>query len=1677
MMPHDRMETVPLTPRESSDGELSTAASLRAQRSTYLSFFRSPPNASHSQQQHRSQNQSTLHPVRETPTYENQRQASGPLCRATIGWNNEVNNEDDDSDDSKDSQTTAPGYLAATVPRPSSTRSSTSSVFSSVSAAYSERIDEHLSQISSQSHLFGEPLLLNETQYEEEEIVFYDENEDVEQGRVSGSSCETISVTSRQVNETHASTHRQHYFRSSPRYSASTSSSMNYQSPSILTRFLSHRKVLPLTSSLRLGGAHHPAARPSLSPRSKNLQDLDYLVQKHEEKVEQLQVIPQEHYDYCLILKPQNVYGYWAEILDFRQELLGLDAVDEMDIGMDGKIENNENELVRDMNDLSMTPTSALLRRRRGNFAEQQPMTPDPATGSFIRRQNIFTTPGLESTSSTRVSTITTARKSVFERAIGSPMAAEIARSSLRLHQFAVTGQAHRQQKDTPFRRRWGAGLVSSTPSAISPPIRSLTRGTSAAHITSTGTTKPKLTVNPAATPLADNEAVPTFSPRDINELRMEDIPPQRFARGIAARTNGMLPFLGALRRGIVVRKHRPNQEAVFCRLYSDDGGDTVRFTILSNHDEALNAFKEQRVRYNKVKYGGEGAGEYDVEIQSWSRGTIDGEDNDRFSIPDYVAAQKYREKLARERQGVGTRVHQLAANVVRAGVIRAADIAVVHPGVFNDPRSDHGEMGTSTLRRSKSDYDPKFTFSLVLRNERLIKRGQSVTIDESEGKWLSGEGGETQFRYHDFETATLGEYWLIFRGFLLLHRDAAVGRFAAMRAAGIGSHYNRLEMEQRVQTQEDDHNVLNPDAFVEPKTAGLLERTIVKRRGLDTTYLEGYVQPGAVPPPSDYFLGFRSPGTAIWSRLRFAGLETCRVYSLDPNRVMIKIRCPPERMLDVAEVLRVKLRTKEGTFAPFREDMMDLYQNLDDNLEIPPGCSTGEYPFRSSIRDSIIDFIVGSRIRDSGSELAQNTELGKMILARVPLHMQTKLDAIYDNWLYFWREENWKGPSGWYTSTKFDWADKVHDLQKAFTMNSASSNSDTGSSGDVEKLIIDKEPPHFWKRFILGCFYQPLDSIEQYFGEKVAFYFAWMQHTATHLVFLSFFGLIQFFLQLSSGNWDHPLRPLFAMIVMLWTFLVLVNWKKRANLLAYHWGTLNYKQQEVTRPQFKGEYARDEVTGEWIVTYARWKRWLKYLISVPLTLIFTFGALFLILGVHANRDLQLDKYYSLQNSTDTHFQFENDFRAAIGRKKIIVDTKVTTQQLQDPAFWFIIIGMPSLLGLFLPLVNLVLMKISVMLNDFENYRTETEYRTWLIIKVFSFRFVCYFATLYYYAFLSTGSEQAIENGILRVASGILIYTTVAQWWQNFLQVCFPMLIRHLRMRHRNNRLINELRAIEIEEEEIDHLLASGQQDDDIKIRQIRLINKRLLLDHAQDDVWLEVMKPMHDSFPEYIQAVVQFTFCSCFSVVLPITPFLCLINYLISMRLDAYKLCKGRRRPMAEKTGGIGIWEHLMHIVAVISVLTNCWLMGFTTATLSRIGEEIGTLALFAFVVAWEHIMLLIKYMMQTSMSPLPKKVRDAIKREQYELDKQKSSFMRSRRVQHQREHDAAASQDQAEASNSPESTIPNAFVMPATYNVQTILSEDQDDEFFGPRPHNQNRTSVSTAASTHYSGKLSVG
>jgi hypothetical protein len=154
---------------------------------------------------------------------------------------------------------------------------------------------------------------------------------------------------------------------------------------------------------------------------------------------------------------------------------------------------------------------------------------------------------------------------------------------------------------------------------------------------------------------------------------------------------------------------------------------------------------------------------------------------------------------------------------------------------------------------------------------------------------------------------ATEGEYWMMLKGFILLHRDASTGRFAAQRACGFGSYYRHADVGNESATDHDKAR------FTEslPPPKNILQRLLGKN---DDEQAEAGKQTVSAPP-SDYFLGFSSPGTQIWGRLRQAGLETQRLYALDTRKVMIKVRCPVDRLQDVAEALKLKMKTKDGKY------------------------------------------------------------------------------------------------------------------------------------------------------------------------------------------------------------------------------------------------------------------------------------------------------------------------------------------------------------------------------------------------------------------------------------------------------------------------------------------------------------------------------------------------------------------------------------------------------------------------------------------------------------------------------------------------------------------------------------------------------------------------------------------
>ena len=620
------------------------------------------------------------------------------------------------------------------------------------------------------------------------------------------------------------------------------------------------------------------AYRPPLSPHARALEDLDYLQQAHKEKVGQLtdHEETEEHYDFVLLLKPQEVYRFWAQILDFRAEHLGGEFQSIMDhvvlerastdsTSTHGSAEIEDDDECAPLRHRHAPTPSTGMRRRTSksprNDDSSFPMSPLSRV-MMMASDSSFCSPSTRH-SQHNASLVTTSkrsryRQSMFERAIGFPATPM---TGLVSEIKATPGSS--VPMETPVRLKWGnRAQNSSVANILSPPIRSLTRGESSMPRARVNTIDKTESSVPDDTENMDPNA---------KESKVEDFPNPVIPRGIAARTNGMLPFLSALRRGFVVRRHRAGKDPVFCKIFSNDGGDTIRYHLV-DPAEAMTAFKDQRVRHNKdLEHISSPTAAGRASIAEWATTDEDGGFGNKFNVPDHVAASRYREQAAIK--NMKNQILDVATKVANSGIIRAAELLWVHPAFHKDPRypgARRGDLGTASLRKSNAEYNARQTFSLVLNATQRIgqsqgKKDKTERTDEKCEKWRSGEGSESQFKVLNFEAASIGEFWLIFRGFKKLSLDVVVGRFAADRRAGIGGGNRRVEDQPIVELE----NVLHRDEFVEPVTVGCLERVVVQMRNLDQTYMRGAVAHNAVCPPSDYFLGFKSPGTQVCCRGR----------------------------------------------------------------------------------------------------------------------------------------------------------------------------------------------------------------------------------------------------------------------------------------------------------------------------------------------------------------------------------------------------------------------------------------------------------------------------------------------------------------------------------------------------------------------------------------------------------------------------------------------------------------------------------------------------------------------------------------------------------------------------------------------------------------------------------------
>ncbi|KAG0348045.1 Anoctamin-7 [Podila humilis] len=518
----------------------------------------------------------------------------------------------------------------------------------------------------------------------------------------------------------------------------------------------------------------------------------------------------------------------------------------------------------------------------------------------------------------------------------------------------------------------------------------------------------------------------------------------------------------------------------------------------------------------------------------------------------------------------------------------------------------------------------------------------------------------------------------------------------------------------------------------------------------------------------------------------------------------------------------------------------------------------------------------------------------------------------------------------------------------------------------------------------------QPLEEIRFYYGEKIALYFAWIGHYTRWLLWAAIagvlfliYGLAADGINIANNNtannttnrnttspdgktseelpmevriFDNALTLPYALFMSVWASLFVEYWKRKSNVLAYTWNTLDFERRERARPEFKPTSTRiSPVTGKIELYYPRYKQLISFFMSIIVVLV-SIGIVVVSVG-----SLMLFGIWTKLPMADGTPRFKNSY----------VSTVVT-----------------ALLNLtVIMLLGTIYARVAKFLTDNENHRRLTQYEDALILKRFLFDFVNFYSALFYIAYIKrevdvtlpgdTKLKDSCSKGgcMADLTIQLAIVFVGKQFLNQFQELAIPQLHKYW---NRKNELAEKAKLV-------------GKYKDKknfVKPPQ-----------WAKDDI-LPTYNPQ--MFEEYRELVIQFGFCTLFVTAFPIAPIFALINNVLEIRVDAYKLLTQHRRPIAQAAQDIGSWGYILALITHISVLTNATLIAFQSnwmehnvfrnmGWVANYPESEGSInyALLAvrllFIFFYEHLVFLVKIAVANLVTDMPQTVKLAIERENY--------------------------------------------------------------------------------------------
>ncbi|XP_047098037.1 anoctamin-1-like isoform X1 [Schistocerca piceifrons] len=478
-------------------------------------------------------------------------------------------------------------------------------------------------------------------------------------------------------------------------------------------------------------------------------------------------------------------------------------------------------------------------------------------------------------------------------------------------------------------------------------------------------------------------------------------------------------------------------------------------------------------------------------------------------------------------------------------------------------------------------------------------------------------------------------------------------------------------------------------------------------------------------------------------------------------------------------------------------------------------------------------------------------------------------------------------------------------------------------------------------------CFhYQPLDYIKEYFGVKIALYFAWLGFYTHMLLPASVVGIICFIYSCVTlydnqpsedicnsqlnitmcplcdyfcSFWnltetclharitylfDNPTTVFFAVFMSFWAATFLGLWKRYSAEITHRWDLTAFDiREEHPRPQYLARLAHVKRKHINIVTNTMepcvpfWK------VRLPATIL-SFSVVMLLVALAVAAVLGVVLYRMSLMAALSVCNEKLDASCAFKSYAMIFTTATAAS-----------INLCCIM-----VFNYVYQWLAELLTELELLRTQTEFDDSLTLKIYLLQFVNYYASIFYIAFFkgkfvgypkeynrlfSYRQEECSPGGCLMelcIQLGIIMIGKQAM--NTLLEMLFPLFFKWL----------NTLKV------------KTGFRKKGLESCRSRWMKDFKLVEWGPRGL-----------FPEYLEMVLQYGFVTIFVAAFPLAPFFALLNNILEMRLDAKKLLTFYRRPVTQRVRDIGVWFRILDSIGKLSVISNGFIIAFTSDFIPR--------------------------------------------------------------------------------------------------------------------------------------------